>query len=268
MIKVDGRVIEIGAFPDGSIFLREEVSQEQQNVGKIVIEWLYDNDRELVALIYLAAHYRAHGIKELHLSMPYIPNARMDRVKSSQDVFTLKYFSQVINSLSFDSVSVLDPHSSVSEALIDRIVINSPKKYVSKVIDEIEQCDGKKPMMFYPDEGAQKRYSNLVKLPFAFGIKKRDWESGQILGLDVAGDIESIEGNNILIVDDICSKGGTFYHSAMKLKELGAKSIYLYISHCEQSVFEGKLLEGELIKKIYTTNSIYRGNDNKIIVVE
>ena len=71
-------------------------------------------------------------------------------------------------------------------------------------IEKIENETGKKPLMFYPDEGAGKRYSGMIPLPYCFGIKKRDWKTGQILGLDVAGDIDSIAGKNILIVDDIC----------------------------------------------------------------
>ena len=122
--------------------------------------------------------------------------------------------------------------------------------------------------MFYPDEGAGKRYSGMIPLPYAFGIKKRDWKTGNILGLDVAGDVESISGKNILIVDDICSKGGTFFFSAKKLKELGAKNIYLHITHCENTIFEGQLLSGELIKRIYTTNSILTKNHAMIEVTK
>ena len=86
---------------------------------------------------------------------------------------------------------------------------------------------------------------------------KRDRATGQIKGIDVGGDVDNIAGKNILIVDDICSKGGTFYFSAKKLKELGAKNIYLHITHCENTIFEGDILNCGLIKKIYTTNSIF-----------
>ena len=199
---------------------------------------------------------KAHGKENIHLYMPYIPNARQDRVKTSEDVFTLKYFAGVINSLGFKSVRVLDPHSSVSEAFIDNIIIEKPTKLIEDVIEKITKIEGEAPSMFYPDEGAGKRYSGMIPLPYASGIKKRDWATGQIKGLDVAGDVDNIEGKNILIVDDICSKGGTFYFSAKKLKELGAKNIYLHITHCENTIFEGDILTSGLITKIYTTNSI------------
>lgn len=79
---------------------------------------------------------------------------------------------------------------------------------------------------------------------------------------------EIVKDKNILIVDDICSKGGTFYHSAQALKDAGAADIYLFITHCEDSIFKGSLLESGLIKHIYTTDSL--GHDilfNKQITV-
>lgn len=252
MLRLNGLEVVLGSFPDGTMLIKQAPPPTQE----ATISWFYENDRELVALIYLAEHLKAHGCRDLRLLMPYIPNARQDRVKSSEDVFTLKYFAGVINSLGFSSVRVLDPHSSVSEALIDRIVVEKPQPYIHQVIDQIRQTTGQTPSMFYPDEGAGKRYSGMIPLPYAFGIKKRDWKTGKILGLDVAGDVENIQGKDILIVDDICSRGGTFYFAAKKLKELGAKNIYLYITHCEDTILEGDLLTSGLIQRVYTTNSI------------
>lgn len=262
MIKINSVPVQQGHFPDGTCHIVKEIPSEE----KITIEWFYEDDRETLSLIYLTNHLKAHGKRDISLFMPYIPNARQDRVKTDEDVFTLKYFADLINALGFSQVRVLDPHSSVSEALIDNIKILKPQKYIEAVIAEIEKTEGEAPSMFYPDEGAGKRYSGMIPLPFAFGIKKRDWKTGKIQGLDLAGDIESIAGRNILIVDDISSKGGTFFHSAKRLKEAGAKNIYLYITHCENTVFEGELLKSELIKKIYTTNSILTKEHEKIQV--
>lgn len=62
----------------------------------------------------------------------------------------------------------------------------------------------------------------------------------------------------ILIVDDICSKGGTFYHSAKALKAAGAKSVSLYVTHCESSITVGDLAASDgLVDHVYTTKSIF-----------
>ena len=289
MIKVNDKVINIGSFPDGSMlikhnpWIRDLKDLSPVNLLEGYIVWKYENDLEILALIYLVKHLRAHGIEDIYLNMPYVPNARQDRVKSPEDVFTLKYFAEILNDLNLTSVYVLDPHSTVSEALINNISIITPREYIERALKiiEVEEQDiydfmyiGRTPenrfplMMFYPDEGAMKRYSGMVKLPYAFGIKKRNWKTGVIEGLDVAGDVEAISGKDILIVDDICSRGGTFLHSAKKLKDLGAKDIYLYVSHCENTILEGELLTSGMIKKVFTTDSIFTKEHELIEVLK
>lgn len=254
--------IQIDYFPDNTQLLKINTFDRQNK--DITLTWLFDGNEEMISLLYIVKHLKSRGFEHIDLVMPYIPNARQDRIKTNEDVFTLKYFAEFINWLKFDNVIVFDPHSSVSEALINDITIVRPKGLIKQAISKISDPEL---LMFYPDEGAMKRYSEMINAPYAFGIKKRDWETGKILGLDVAGSTEMINGKNVLIVDDICSKGGTFLHSARKLKELGAKDIYLYVTHCENTIFEGELLTSGLIKRIFTTNSIFVGHDDNIEVM-
>lgn len=264
MIKINGKQVELSHFPDGTLLVKELIPDSE----KVVLTWLFENNEELVALFFLTKHLRAGGVKDIELELPYIPNARQDRVKRKEDVFTLKYFAQMINSLEFSRVRVLDPHSYVSEALIDRIDIQSPKQYVEKVMEKLEQEGNENILMFYPDEGAMKRYSSRLDRPYAFGIKKRDWVTGDIKGLDVSGQTELLHGSTVLIVDDICSRGGTFFFSAKKLKELGVSKVYLYISHCENTILEGEILESGLVEKVFTTNSIFTSQHEKVEVFD
>ena len=276
MIFIEGKEVDINRFPDGTLLLKEDIVLNYSALDEITLTWLYDNNEELVSLIFLVKHIRDSGIRDINLKLPYIPNARQDRVKTDEDVFTLKYFADVINWLDFKSVEVLDPHSSVSEALINNINVLSPKKYILKAISSIEemltanQSDGdllsksQNLLLFYPDEGAMKRYSGMIDRPFCFGIKNRDWQTGKIKDLMVSGETDLIKGATVLIVDDISSRGGTFYHSALKLKELGAKELYLYVTHAENTILEGNVLKGDLFKKVYTTESIFRKSHEKM----
>jgi ribose-phosphate pyrophosphokinase len=218
------------------------------------VEWIYENDAELFALICVKKHLDRHFTNpNVVLIMPYIPHARMDRVKSDEDVFTLKYFCEVINSLKFDIVWVRDAHSNVSLALLDNVIDEGVVHYVREAINQ----SGAE-ALFFPDEGAMKRYADLFKdMPYAFGMKKRDWKTGQIQGLDLVNP-ENIVDKKVLIVDDICSRGGTFYHSAKALHKAGAAEVNLYITHCESTIHEGDLREKDLINQIYTTDSILR----------
>ena len=75
-----------------------------------------------------------------------------------------------------------------------------------------------------------------------------------------------LKDKKILLIDDICSYGGTFKHSLEKLKEMGAGECNIYVTHCENSVLKGDLINSKLFKKIYTTNSIFTKENEKIEV--
>ena len=259
MIKIDGIVITPTQFPDGTQLIKHNPKYGSYWAD---IEWFYEGDQEMFTLYCLTKHIQQYGPCRLFLT--YTPNARMDRVKSDEEVFTLKYFADFINGLNYERVTILDPHSYVTPALINRVQVIQPSRYIQEAIFKVNPD-----VLFFPDEGAMKRYGDLVKVDCgrAFGMKKRDWKTGAIQGLDIYGD--DVVGKNILIIDDICSKGGTFFHSARKLKEAGAANISLYITHCEDTIFEGELLKDNgLIDRIYTTNSLFHGEHDKIEVFE
>ena len=278
MIQLNEHIIGNDRFPDGTLLMKLPFSPKPSNE----IRWHYENDAELFKLICLVKAMREmyKGVR-IDLFMPYLPNARQDRVKNPEDVFTLKYFCEVINSLEFDTVFVTDVHSNVGLALLDRVREIKPWGQIHNALTKItfmetgdvmhearEECY-KNLLLFYPDEGAMKRYSGEMGMPYIFGVKDRDWKTGQIKRLNLAGDVSMIEGKNILIIDDICSKGGTFYYAAKELKEAGAANIYLYITHCENTIYEGELLkEDSLIKHIFTTNSLLTAPNEKITIVE
>ena len=253
MIRVNDIEIKQGHFPDNTLLMKFDHNQIPDDGNDIEIWWNYENDAELFTLICLKRHLdQAFHPSMFRLFLPYIPHARMDRVKSDEDVFTLKYFCEVINSLNFPIIWVRDAHSNVSLALLDNVKEMNVDIYIQKAIDAYGA-----EALFFPDEGAMKRYSDRFNMPYAFGMKKRDWKTGQILGLDIIN-AENIVGKDVLIVDDICSRGGTFYHSAKALKAAGAKSVSLYVTHCEKTIVLGELASTDnLVDHVYTTKSIF-----------
>lgn len=270
MIKVNNKVVKLDKFPDGTYNIKGDPTLVDDVV---VISWHYHDDAEFMAVAFLTKYYQAHG-NEVVLYLPYVPNARMDRVENADDIFTMKYFGEMINSLNFSKVFVMDVHSSVAIAVIKNCQILR-NEMANDVINKIVAMEGEVPLVFFPDEGAMKRYSKNLLIRCAFGMKNRDWFTGNILGYEVLGiNAEDIKGKNILIWDDICSKGGTFYHAAKKLKEMGANNIYLMVAHCENNIHKGEfgdekvnLLATGLIKRVFTTDSIYTLGDSEMVTV-
>jgi ribose-phosphate pyrophosphokinase len=270
MIKINGQKIDVGHFPDKTQML---LNVDLENPYKFKIVWTYECDEELLTLIYLKRHIDTHykGIG-CDLYMPYVPNGRMDRVKKHSEVFTLKYFCEVINGLNFEAVYVLDPHSYVTEALINNIKVMNVSLIIAKSIGSIKDDYGIDTVtVYFPDDGAMKRYKDIFDgdVEIIYGKKTRDWETGKITGLEVydaKGDKiegDSLKDRTILMIDDIISFGGTLAYSTDKLREHGAKNIFAYASHTENSVIDGE--RGTLLKRffdgtfqgIYTTNSLF-----------
>lgn len=261
MIYLNGSKIDFSTFPDGTLSARMNLDGEVRDFGlqgigpMFAISWNYEGDHECFALWCIVKHMRDMYGKEAYitLDLPYVPNARMDRVKNNDEVFTLKWFADFINSMSFEEVRVLDPHSNVAPALIDRCVTLFPLDCIDTTINELCADD---PIICYPDEGASKRYSDRIKSDYTFCIKRRNWRDGQITGTTLM-DSEKVKNRNVLIIDDICSRGGTFIHTAKALKEAGAKKIYLYVTHCENTIMKGDVFKSGLIEHVFTTNSIF-----------
>jgi ribose-phosphate pyrophosphokinase len=259
MFKVNGVPVQVERYPDETPRLNVAMDTDE-----VTIEWLYEKDEEMI-LYFIARHLREqYKINKLTLYMPYIPHARMDRIKNQKEVFTLKFFCEFVNSLCFDRVIVRDAHSNVSLALLNNVVVEDVGANVEKLIAKL--LDPNRDIVFYPDEGSYRRYSDIIKFPCAFGVKKRDWNTGKITGLEVQGELPATPFD-ALIIDDISSYGGTFLHSANKLKELGAGKVYLYVTHCENSILVGELIKSGLLEKIYTTKSIFSGEHPLIEVI-
>lgn len=233
------------------------------------IYWYYENDSEMFVIMCLVNEMPA--LKK-YLYMPYFPHARMDRTKSVKDVFTLKWFCKWLNSLKFDFIEVLDPHSDVCVALLDNVYVHPIDDKINKAIEIIRSENIKQDesitdytnnefALFYPDQGAYKRYNhgvvNNTCYHSTYGNKDREWGTNQIKSLTIANPAE-VKDKDVLIVDDICSYGGTFYRAATALKEAGARKVYLYITHCENAIWLGKLPNSGLIEKVFTTDSIRR----------
>ncbi len=198
-----------------------------------------------------ALHY--HNVKNIHLRIPCLFGQRSDRRFSANQSFDLKIIADFINSCNFMDVEILDPHSDISLALIDRSRKKSPVEYIAQALLDIKKSTGEdKITLVSPDAGAYKKVFELgeyFQLPVTAAVKHR--------GLDGKIDMQftsSVQGQSCFILDDLCDGGYTFTLLAEKLKKQGATTIFLYVTH-------GYFAKGfdELLKNIdwiYCTNSV------------
>lgn len=253
MIVVNGTKIEQDVFGDGTLKCKAVSGGDIDTDGGNEIWWMYDNDAELFTLYCVVRDIQNRSpTAQNYLFMPYIPHARQDRNVSGR-LFTLKYFAEIINSLKFYFVAVLDPHSDVSAAVIDRLIVMDAEKFSYVGAEAI----------MYPDAGAAKKYQAPAHIPVIVGNKHRD-KDGRIDSYDLLNFVEGTK--RVVIRDDICSYGGTFVAAAKALREKGVQHITLIVSHCENNILKGEVLN--YVDRVITTDSICTVEHPKIEFAE
>ena len=253
MIWVNGREVVQDHFAAGEL----KINLWPSSKSRIDLVWHYENDAELFTVACIREYY---ATQDCILYLPYLPSARMDRVKNPEDVFTLKTFAHLINSMNFERVYVWDAHRNVGPALNDRCVDVSAQNYIEEANKKLSYAKGNL-CLFFPDEGAQKRYGTMFPdYPQAFGIKKRNWETQRIEGYMIVGE-ENIKDKYVLIIDDICSYGNTFVKAAEVIQAAGAVDISLYITHCEDAISKGDIFKKDIFENVFTTNSLVRSEE-------
>lgn len=252
MILLNGKEVEFKTFPNGeTLFNKDGLDIEPFNM----VSFKYENDSDLIRLMFLKNYLDTkHSIANV-LVIYYMPYSRMDRSENGSP-FTLKYVANFINNLKFSSVEVIEPHSDVTCAVLDRATANFINYRLLPMVMEEIKFNPTTDYVVYPDAGAQKRYGNIVAENTLVGFKHRDFATGHITQLEIVGEKDK-EGGKAIIVDDLCSKGGTFILTAEVLKVIRKfDEIYLLVAHCEDSIFEGKVLKTDLIDKVFTTDTI------------
>jgi len=240
MLLLNDKKVEYGNFPNKELYIIKNKLLMSTKIN--TINFIYDDQLDIIKLILLQNHIKDCLEKSI-LHIQYLPYSRMDRLNNDYN-FSLKAIASLINSMDFVKVIIREPHSNVSLNLIDRSI---EEEWCMGKINFIETfIKLKDKSIFYPDKGAAERYSKH-SLPTAFGKKVRDFTTGKITSFEIEGTVKQ----NILIVDDICSRGGTFKEAAIKLKAAGAKRVSLLVSYCEENVLTGDLFEH--IDNLYTS---------------
>lgn len=258
MLIFNRKEVKFGQFPNGETNLKFSQLSIAKKDNTVFLK--FESDQDLFNLYIFKQYFDSIGAK-LSLYILYMPYSRMDRLNDFY-TFNLKFVAKFINDLKFKTVTVVDAHSDVTMAVLDRA---SHDSYTSVLFNQFRKEVSEFVVMF-PDAGAEKRYSKSFCYPTVVGSKERDFSNGNIIKFNISG--ADVAGKDVVIIDDLCSKGGTFVGAAKALKEAGAKDIYLIVTHCENTVWEGELFAH--IKKVYTTNSILRdttGGINEQILV-
>lgn len=231
MIKLNGYFIQPTVFPDKT----QQVYKLPEEAFKplSVISWEYENDSEFMCISQLVMLLKQKNTKAIQLDMPYLPYGRQDKPVSNEETFGLHTFANLINSLELDAVTFYDAHSSVASDFIKNSINIEPKH----IYDLTNQYDA----VVYPDQGAFNRYKNKLEKKSITCVKKRHWQTGNIVAQSLCEDLLNDgfidkEIHTLLVLDDLCDAGGTFVGLIDLLRKEGYNNqIDLVVSHIVQN---------------------------------
>jgi ribose-phosphate pyrophosphokinase len=186
---------------------------------------------------------RRAGFTNLKLVIPYFPAARQDRVCNAGEPLTVAVFAKLINDCGFSQVLIFTPHSEVTPALLNNVVVVDDHNYAKSIVLRMIQDDRtiKNINIVCPDAGAGKRVGKIathlanefpdIQFDMIRCEKIRDVRNGSLKDFFVQAD--DLGNHPSIIFDDVNCKGGTFIGLAKKLKEKNPGPIYLFTAHSD-----------------------------------
>jgi ribose-phosphate pyrophosphokinase len=122
-------------------------------------------------------------------------------------------------------------------------------------------------MIISPDEGGMSRgiyYSTVLQLELGMFYKQRDYSvvidgRNPVIAHEFLGD--NVKGKDVIVVDDMISSGGSMLEVGSKLKDLGAKRIFMCVGFglfCNGLEHFDKAYEEGIFTRVFSTNLVYR----------
>jgi ribose-phosphate pyrophosphokinase len=231
--------VTLGKFPDGENFCKIEEDIRGRDIFLIQPTCPSVNDNLFELLIMIDSCKRASA-ERITTVIPYFGYARQDRKDEGRVPITAKLVANLITRAGADRVLTMDLHSPQIQGFFDVPVDNL---YAAPVLNDFVEALGHQPeerVIVSPDVGSIKRaigHAKRLGAGLAIVDKRRDnahdTRQEHLIG-------QSVEGKVAIMFDDMVTTGGSITGAASKLKECGAKEIYVAITH---GVFCGRAIE-------------------------
>lgn len=251
---------KVWKFPGGEVGVTALPSNQAHKVELVTIIASIQSSDEIMQLFMLTdALRRMYYNAKINLRLGYVPYGRQDRVCNEGESLSISVFAALVNSQNYNQVMIFDPHSDVTPALFNRVVVIKQDEIYDEVFGS--RFDLHRTLVA-PDVGAAKKSSCIGAMhlmPVVYANKTRDLSNGNITDLSFSGDVE---GKDVIVVDDICDGGATFVTLGQKLRERGVKNMFLFVTH---GIFsKGTDVLTSIYDTVYTTNTYHQDRDGLV----
>lgn len=209
--------------------------------------------------------------KRISVIMPMLYEGRQHK-RSSRESLDCAMALQELVALGVENIITFDAHDQrVQNSIPHKSFENVMPTYqmIKAIVNTVEdlKVDKDHLMVISPDEGAMNRcifFATQLGVNLGMFYKRRDYTRvvngrNPIVEHQYLGD--SVEGKDIIIVDDMISSGESMLEVAKKLKNLGASRIFVCTTFGlfanGLKVFDDAYNEG-VFEKVFTTNGVYQ----------
>jgi len=244
---------EISKFKDLEIlvFIKEKI----KNKDVYVLGSTFPPSDNVLELLILINTLKVNGAKKITLIIPYFGYAKADHIDPPGSSLSAKLMVELIEIAGADKIIAIDLHSSKVKNFFKKPLLHLTA--IPKLADYFKKKNLQNLAVASPNMGGVKRakkFAEILKLDKIITIKKYRPSFDTVKITQVVGEVKN---KNVIIVDDMVQSGNTIISSVKALKSLGAKNIYLAISHL---VFSGpgvKLFsKNTQIKEVVFTDTI------------
>lgn len=212
--------------------------------------------------------------KRINVIMPMLYEGRQHK-RSSRESLDCAMALQELTSLGVENIITFDAHDQrVQNSIPHKSFENVMPTYqmIKALVNSVDDLsiDPDHLMVISPDEGAMHRciyFATQLGVNLGMFYKRRDYTRvvngrNPIVAHQYLG--ESVDGKDIIIVDDMISSGESMLEVARKLKELKAKRIFVCTAFglfCNGLEIFDKAHEEGIFEKVFTTNGIYQSDE-------
>jgi ribose-phosphate pyrophosphokinase len=241
--------ISIETFPDGEIGVQILENVRGKDVFVLQSPARHPN-RYLMELLIIADALKRASVRSVVAVIPYYAYARQDRKDKGRVPITAKLVADLLEKAGVSRVLTMDLHTEQIQGFFNVPVDNLYARPL--FVRTLKGLGLKDLVVVSPDVGSNKmarQFAEDLKVDLAIVDKRRI--NSQVVQANAL--IGEVKGKNVLLVDDICSTGGTLKIAAQVCRAEGAKSVHAVISH---ALLMGDFLENSGIDKMYVSDSV------------
>lgn len=250
-LKVSPGEVDVGRFSDGEITVR--INENVRGCDIFVLQPTQAPADNLVELLIMIDAARRASARRVTAVIPYFGYARQDRKDRPRVPISSKLVANLITTAGADRVLTMDLHSNQIQGFFD---IPLDHLFAAPVlIDYFRDKAIPSLTVVAPDVGSLKMaraYAKRLNASLALVDKRRtSADDAEVMNL-----IGEVEGRNIVIFDDVISTGRTIANAAKALRQQGAGSIHVGVTHPCFAPQAGEILGSAPIDEVVVTDSL------------